>query len=181
MNQASQQIKLVRLTKNLDISNFECGDGELDNFLIEDALEYQSDYFANTTLMVINDNIVNFFSLAADSINLTKNEKNKEGITTSFSSFPALKIARLATDSRFQNFGYGTLAVKYCIGLSRHLNDEHRHDGIGCRYVTVDAYPKSVEWYKTRFGFVENEARARIARDTVSLRLDILPVRDIAP
>ncbi|RJQ54081.1 MAG: hypothetical protein C4521_04305 [Actinobacteria bacterium] len=170
-------MRLVRLSNDFDVSSFDCGNDELGDFLQDDALGYQDKFLANTTLLLDGPNVVTYFSLVADSIRLSDEEKIVEKIDTSRSSFPAIKLARLATDRRFQKRGYGTQAVEFSIGLARHLNDEHRHDGIGCRFVTVDAYPGSVSWYK-RFGFIENETKRDKRRETVSLRLDVLPFKD---
>lgn len=171
------EIVLVRLSPEYDISGFDCEDDDLDGFLADDALRYQEGFLANTTLLLCDGQLVTYFALAADSIRLSGGEKDKGGIDTPLNSFPALKLARLATDVRFRRRGHGTAAVEFCVGLARHLNDMHRHDGIGCRFVTVDAYPTAVAWYKS-LGFVENETR-RSQKDTVSLRLDVLPVVDI--
>jgi GNAT superfamily N-acetyltransferase len=174
---AADALQLERLSEKFGLSSFDCGDDELDDFLQSDALQYQEDFLANTTLMLVKGEMVGYFSLAADAIRLSADEKNHDAIETPFSSFPALKIARLAVDARHQDRGYGTRAVKYCIGLARHLNDEHRHDGIACRFVTVDAYPQSAAWYMNKFGFIENES-GKSRRETVSLRLDALPIED---
>ena len=132
---------------------------------------------ANTTLMIVDERIVAYFSLSSDAIQLSPDEKDEERIKTPFSSFPALKIARLATDKNSQGNGFGKTALKFCIGLARHLNDEHRHDGIGCRFITVDAYPSSAGWYASQ-GFIRNEKAGNKNRDTVSLRLDAMPYED---
>jgi GNAT superfamily N-acetyltransferase len=170
-------LTLVRLSADHGLSSFDCGDGELDDFLRSDALGYQEQYLANTTLMLVDKDIAGYFSLAADAIRLSADEKDHGEIHARLSHFPALKIARLAVHAESQGRGYGSLAVEYCVGLARHLNDEHRHDGIACRFVTVDAYPDAVDWYR-RFGFVENQARRSKKRQTVSLRLDALPIKD---
>ena len=171
------EISLVRLSSEHDVGSFKCTDEELCAFLVEDALNYQSSYLANTTLVMVDGCIVAYFSLAADAINLDQDEKDAGGITASFASFPALKIARLATDARRERRGYGSHAVKFCVGLARHLNNEHRHDGIGCRFVTVDAYPSAEDWY-TGFGFVRNARLMSKKRETVSMRLDAMPYKD---
>lgn len=166
------KISLTRLSSNFDLAAFDCGDGELNDFLVDNALGYQGQFLANTTLVLSDAQVVTYFSLASDAIQLTLAERERDGIDTPFSQFPALKIARLATDARFQRRGFGTLALQFSVGLARHLNNEHRHDGVGCRFVTVDAYPQSAAWYRTR-GFVNN-GRASKRRETISLRYDAL-------
>jgi GNAT superfamily N-acetyltransferase len=167
---------LVRLSRDYDLATFDCGDPELNEFVVEDALSYQEQFLANTTLMLCDGVVAAYFSLAADAIQLDLDEKQAAEIDVPFASFPALKICRLATDLRYQGRTCGTQALEFCVGLARHLNDEHRHDGVACRFVTVDAYPKSVEWYLNR-DFIRN-GRAGKKRETISLRLDVMPYED---
>jgi GNAT superfamily N-acetyltransferase len=171
------EVVLVRLSSAYDLASFDCGDQDLNEFLVDDALEYQKLFLANTTLMLAQGRVAAYFSLSSDAIQLSRDEKDVGGIGTPFSSFPALKIARLATDTKFQGLGYGRMALEFCIGLARHFNDEHRHDGVGCRFVTVDAYPSSADWYLAQ-GFVRNEKVGSKNRETTSLRLDALPFED---
>ena len=170
-------VQLVRLSEDYDLVSFDCGDSDLNEFLTDDALDYQSKFLANTTLLIVDQQVRAYFSLASDAIQLSAAERDDGGIDVPFRSFPALKIARLATDARYQRSGLGLMALQFSIGLARHLNDEHRHDGIGCRFITVDAYPKSADWYLRR-GFVVNERLSSRNRETISLRLDSLPYED---
>jgi len=165
------RLRLERLSKSFDLSNFDCGDKDLNEFLKEDALAYQDNFIAITTLMLYDGEIASFFSLICDSIRLSGKEKKKGELTTPFSIFPAIKVARLATCQGLQGNGFGTEAVKYCIGLARKLNSR-ADEGIACRFLTVDAYPHRIDWYE-RLGFIQNVKEDR--RDAVSMRYDILP------
>lgn len=49
--------------------------------------------------------------------------------------YPALKVARLATDARCEKMGIGKYMVYAFISM------------VGCRYITVDSKPESVEFY----------------------------------
>ena len=171
------EIQLVRLSRDYDLASFDCGDHDLNEFIVDDALTYQKQFLANTTLLLVDGEIRTYFALASDAIRLNPNEKNAYGIATPLNNFPALKIARLATHAKYRGQGFGTMALQFCVGLARHLNDEHRHDGIGCRFITVDAYRSALDWYLAR-GFIENETANNKKRDNVSLRLDALPYED---
>jgi len=171
------EFSLVRIEPEHGLSSFDCGDEDLNEFLRDDALNYQQAYLASTSLLLLGDRVICYFSLAADAIALTDDEMLECNHETPFKSFPALKICRLATDVEFKGQGWGTTVIEFCIGLARHLNDAHTHDGIGCRYVTVDAYPGSADWYIRR-GFVKNESKLS-RRQTISLRIDAMPVEDI--
>jgi GNAT superfamily N-acetyltransferase len=167
---------LIRLTADYDVSSFDCGDADLCEFLRDDALRYQTKLLASTTLLFAADEVVAYFSLATDALGLAEPQRLRRRIKTSFSQMPALKIARLATDKRHQGNGYGTHALQFCVGLARHLNDVDRHDGVGCRFLTVDAYPGAVDWY-AGFGFARPDKIDK-SRHTVNMWLDLMPNED---
>ena len=47
-------------------------------------------------------------------------------------------------------------------------------ESIGCRLLTVDAYPASVSFYQ-RLGFIPNRAKPYQGREHPSMRLDLFP------
>lgn len=173
-------LTVARLSGDSDIADFRCDDDDLNDFLQSDALRYQEAFLANTTLLLLDGVVVCYVALAADSLSLTGSEKRNSGIKA-LREYPAMKIARLAADKRYQHKGIGTKALLWCMGLAQHLNDEVRHDGIACRFITVDAYPEAVGFYR-EFGFVENIGGQGKKGANVSLRYDVLGrTEDIAP
>ena len=56
---------------------------------------------------------------------------------------PAVKIARLAVDSRFRGKGIGSALVDFSIALIR----DRVADSVGCRFVVTDAKIEAVEFY----------------------------------
>jgi GNAT superfamily N-acetyltransferase len=96
-----------------------------------------------------------------------------------YKNIAALKIAQLGVHHGFQGRGLGALAVGDVIGLALELSQR-----VGCRYVTLDAQPDLVEWYR-ELGFEVNKLmqKQRIATTTrnpeeipVSMRLDLREV-----
>lgn len=63
-----------------------------------------------------------------------------------FKSYPAIKICRLATSTKYQGEGIGALMLNTIIGSYRNDNKA------GCRFVTVDAYQQAIPFY-LREGF----------------------------
>lgn len=78
------KVTLAGLSHDHSLADFDCGDGELSEFLCVDALAYQASFFANTTLMLEGGRVVGFFS-----------------------QFPALKIARLGQPCRTKGTASG--------------------------------------------------------------------------
>jgi hypothetical protein len=57
-------IDFQKLTEGHDLSSFSCGDTDLDDFIKNDALQYQNDLMAVTYLGLWQGKVVCYFSLA---------------------------------------------------------------------------------------------------------------------
>jgi GNAT superfamily N-acetyltransferase len=121
--------------------------------------------------------LVGYITILNDSIILKSSEKRHLfDFNRSVFTFPALKIGRLGVRHDYQRSGVGRSLLKYAIGVVVRLN----HDlNIGCRFVTVDAYPKSVSWYEAN-GFVYNKNYAHPEKTHPSMRYDILKSPPVA-
>ena len=89
------------------LDNFDCEDNEINQFLIEDSKNFQSEKIANTYLFKENYKIVAFFSISNDCLNDLgyKNSiwnklhrKIKLPNEKRIRQYPAVKIARLGID-----------------------------------------------------------------------------------
>lgn len=73
-------------------------------------------------------------------------------------NFPAVKIARLATDKNFEGRGLGSDLIALVAGLAR----AHVMPYAGCRFLILDANRAKIEFYKKRgFVLVSNEENLR--------------------
>ncbi|NQV40690.1 MAG: GNAT family N-acetyltransferase [Nitrosopumilus sp.] len=77
-----------------------------------------------------------------------------------YPSYPAVKIARLAVDVRYQRGrGLGTNLVEFALGLVK----QSICPAIGCRFMVVDAKKKSVPFYEKRgFTLLDTEANKKL-------------------
>jgi hypothetical protein len=145
-----------------NVAGFDCGDSDLNDFLKSDAAKYQADHLSHTRLAFLRGDLVGYITLLADCIILQTSEKKKtlkEARThhQSIYTFPAIKIGRIGVDKNSQQTGVGTQLLIYTIGLVFRMN---RELNIGCRFITLDAYPKSVSWYeKKHFMFNKHYSR----------------------
>ncbi len=136
------------------VESFECEDPDIQAFLIEDAMKYQDQGIALTKLLFYDERLVGYYSLANDSIKLRGSEWKKlpdlpDGLHPP-PEWPALKFARMGTQREYQSRGFGSLMVNLARGLAVDISKD-----AGCRFLTVDAYPKKETWYGNR-GFVRN-------------------------
>src|SRR6266446_3979442 len=99
--------RFVRLTAESPPSDFDCDDDDLNDFLHNDALEYQKQLLAVTYVFLdVNSKIVAFFSVSNDALldkgyekwnklnRKVKNQKRRK-------NYPAVKIGRLGVAKEF--------------------------------------------------------------------------------
>ena len=163
------QLKVVRLSKVYDLSKFDCGDKDINEFLKQDALIYQDKKITTTTLFIYNEEVIGFFSAAADSIKLKLEEKQNHTIQDKpIQEFPAIKIARIGRDIKYKKQDVGSTILKWAIGYILECSNL-----IAVRFVTVDSYPTKVTWY-AQFKFVRNLDERYTKKDYhVSMRYDL--------
>lgn len=167
---------VIRLTPEHDILPFDCGDSDLNNFLLKSAKEYQKKLLAVTYLLEDTDTkeTVGFFSLLNDKITSelfdTPNQWKKQvrsrfPKTKQLRDYPAMKIGRLGVSLKYQKSGTGGVILST---LKILFISENR---TGCAFITVDAYKDSVPFYaKNNFSFITTKD---IGKDTRQMFYDL--------
>jgi GNAT superfamily N-acetyltransferase len=130
-----------------DISSFSCTHEELTDYLAADALKNQDAHVAVTYLAMYEGRCIGYFSLLNDSI-IKKDidpEDDKDWYTYSY--YPAIKIARFATDREYEGRGVGGAMLTAIRSIAITVSTYS-----GCCILTVDAKPDAELFYE-RFGF----------------------------
>ena len=146
------KVQLRKLGEDDTICQFDCGDEDLNDFIITDAPLYFKVRLATSYVLedTENGNVIGYFSLAHDRISLTDfpsnsayNRFRKQFFAQGkmFKSYPALKICRLATDKKYRGEGIGAMIVNMIIASYR------RDNKAGCRFITVDVYADALPFY----------------------------------
>lgn len=139
-----------------EIKSFDCGDADLNDFLVSDAKNYLRSMMALTYLLEDNSECktVAYYSLLNDKIVFDPEEKlfwnrlNRKIVNSKRrKEYPAVKIGRLAVSKDYAGNHIGEailLQVKHMFAtMSRSA----------CRFITVDAYAAAVPFYE-RCGFM---------------------------
>ena len=142
--------KLIRLSADYEIPLFDCGDSDLNDFLINDSKNYLEKLLAVTYLLVSGDKTAAFFCVANDKISVQDSDSKSQWKKLSkvmpfhkrYESFPAVKIGRFAVDISMKGQGLGTALLDY---IKEFFMTNNR---TGCLFVTVDAYTESLEFYE---------------------------------
>lgn len=149
----------------------QCSAEEQQEFLHERAVPDQQDDLSRTYLAHLNGTVVGYLTLTMDAIELETKEKRRSSIP--YRRLPALKLAQLAVDYRWEGRGIGKQLVAFAIGIAFEIRRQ-----VGCRYLTLDARtPKLVSWYakqEFKVNKVDDKAKRRRAEDR-GLDVDSLP------
>ena len=94
---------------------------EMDDFLQNEAF-LEQELGTNTTHLLVNEEnteIIAYISLCADAIPLEIQEREEEKM--SYSTSPALKIARLAVATKYQGNGIGKKLIRFAVYIAHEM------------------------------------------------------------
>ncbi len=122
----------------------------MEDFLKNESLDEQSKGLNSTRLFIDTDTgkVIAYLSLCNDSIRLEIEERDELNLT--YTTVPAIKIARLAVDSQYQGQGIGKMLIKF----AAYMGDKIRQMS-GLVFLTLDCYEHRVAFYES-VGFVRN-------------------------
>ncbi|MDE6311384.1 MAG: GNAT family N-acetyltransferase [Muribaculaceae bacterium] len=145
-----------QIESHTEIKSFDCGDADLNDFLVSDAKNYLRAMMALTYLLEDNAECktVAYYSLLNDKIVFDPDERqfwnrlNRRIVNSNRrKEYPAVKIGRLAVSKEYAGNHIGEailLQIKHMFATMRRS---------ACRFITVDAYSAAVPFYE-RCGFM---------------------------
>lgn len=143
-------MNIYRLDSESRVESFDCGDSDLNDFLKHDALFFFEKRIANTYVVMENEIIIAYFSLLNDKVSRIdatgsswKRLKKLFPHSKHFSSYPAIKIGRLAVDLRYEGQGIGRELmeqIKESVAKGSKVS--------AFRFLTVDVYLSAVPFYE---------------------------------
>jgi len=158
------------------LKQFSCGRSQLDEFLHEDARDYDEHGLTRTVVAFHLDvpNPIGFFSLTADSVHLSGGERTDLGLpfNAPISFYPAVKLTKLAVIDSMQGAGIGKYLVDLICGIASSAP-------FAVRLLTVDAinHERVSSFYK-RAGFIESLSEKK-ERGSQKNRETILMFKDL--
>ncbi|NLR79076.1 GNAT family N-acetyltransferase [Chitinophaga eiseniae] len=179
-------LTLTKIDTQSIAKTFDCGDTELNEFLLSKALHYKNELLAVTYLLKDKERTVAFFSVFNDSLWIREQDfvsksafkKFRRGIVSHpkrhLEYYPAMKIGRLGVSNQVQKGGIGKGIIDWIIGLAVKHNNE-----CACKLITVDAYAQSTRFYE-RNGFQYLDHMDKNV-DTKQMYLDLTPYVNTMP
>lgn len=165
---ALENFSLIRLDQDYEIKPFDCDDEDLNDFLFNDSKPALCQHLAVTYLLEEDGKTTAYFSLLNDKISYKELRTDAfENVKVIFldtgfdnlQSFPAVKIARLGVNESSKGKGVGRWITDYLKVLFIENNRT------GCRFITVDAYEKSLKFYeRTGFSYMTNKDEGKPTR-----------------
>ena len=150
-----ESIRFIRLQPFNKVKSFDCGDADLNDFILNRATLFDKYMLAvSYTCVDINDTSrpLAYFSLANDKIatsnfpSMTEFNRfrRKQGFPNEkrLKSYPAVKLCRLAVDICAKNQKLGTQVLNIIKSMFV-INNK-----TDCRFITVDAYLAAVPFYE---------------------------------
>ena len=143
-------MEIIRLTAESQLGAFDCLDEDLNSFLMHDAISYAEKKLAYTFILQDQGNIIGYYSLLNDKISrqdvanaIWRKVKKLFPHGKHFSSYPAVKIGRLAIASRYKGKGIGRNLIKI---IKMTLSETQTISAF--RFLTVDAYLSATAFYE---------------------------------
>ena len=157
IEEIKEKYHFENLTEDHDLSEFDCGDDDLNDFLKNDALKQQKSRLNVTKLILYEGKIIGYVSLLTDTLVLKNiqdekiqlNIKNQLEIKSKNKNISAVKIGRLALDKKYSGEGLGSHILRNILTNLKIISEKE----IGFRFIIVEGYAKAFNFYVVKNGF----------------------------
>lgn len=150
---SSESIDLTKadfkiLEEKDNVSKFSCGVKEIDEFIHEEAMDFQNERLGVTYLLYIESKILGFVTLSMADLRKEKME-SEDRLQIGKENYPALQISQLAVYAELQQqgFGIGTFLCDFCLAKAWTFSEK-----VGCRFLVLNARRYALPFYG-KYGF----------------------------
>lgn len=159
------------------VSKFSSGNPEsqpLKSFLQNQAKDFHESGIAKTYVVVALEKcektgllvecskrrVLGYISLITSEIDITNGYSVEDcPYANNYGTLPAIKIARLAVDSKFRRCGIGDSLVAFAFAISTDIVAAH----VGCRFLITDAKQDAIPFYeKQGFTLLDTDANKSV-------------------
>ena len=158
MRNSYEQTRIRKLQPGETVAAFDCGDSDLNEFILKEATLYREALLAVTYVVEDSESnaVLAYFSLANDRVSLSDFEnktefnrfrKHRFVNEKRLRSYPAAKICRLAVENSVKGMHLGSYLIDF---IQSYFVEDNK---TGCRFLTVDAYADAIPFY-LKNGFI---------------------------
>jgi GNAT superfamily N-acetyltransferase len=146
----SEERRIEKLGREHVLSAFDCGQPDLNAWLIKFALQNQSASSAQTYVGSVNNTVVGYYSLAVGQVEYTDApERLRKGLARH--PVPIMLLARLAVHKEWQGKGVGRALLRDAI-----FRTVQASEIAGIRALVVHAKDDAAKRYYEQFDFVSS-------------------------
>jgi GNAT superfamily N-acetyltransferase len=144
------QFRIKKLARHHAVEKFDCGEAELNRFLVRFALGNQQASVSQTYLGLVNENVIGFYTLVASEV---RHEDASERLSTGLVRHPVplMLLARMGVDTAWQGKQIGAGLLKDAM-----LRTLHAAEIAGIRAFAVHAKDDRAKAFYKHFRFVES-------------------------
>ena len=158
MRNSYEQTRIRKLQPGETVAAFDCGDSDLNEFILKEATLYREALLAVTYVVedCESNAVLAYFSLANDRVSLSDFEnktefnrfrKHRFVNEKRLRSYPAAKICRLVVENSVKGMHLGSYLIDF---IQSYFVEDNK---TGCRFLTVDAYADAIPFY-LKNGFI---------------------------
>ena len=136
----------IILTKNDDCTAFTCGKRPIDDFIHNEAIDFQNERLGTSYLFHYGKKIIGFVTLSMADLKKDKLE-SKDRLTIGKENYPALQISQLAVCTDLWHNDIGTFLCDFCLAKAYKLSKE-----VGCRFLVLNSKRDVIGFYEN-YGF----------------------------
>ncbi len=134
------------------LKKFECGNKNLNEYLVKYARQNEHKQISRTFLLLDNLTVVGYFTLATADLDIESFGPEEKKKLPNY-PIPCIRIARLAVDIKYQSKGHGKYLLKEIIKKVISISSV-----VGVFALIVDSKNESIEFYE-HFGFKSLETK----------------------
>ena len=151
-SRTSESRIIEKLRRDHPLEGFDCGQSDLNRWLIKYALQNQGSNAAQTYLGIVDGVVVGYYSLAAGQVEyVDAPERLRKGLASH--PVPIMLLARLAVHKDWQKKGVGRALLKDAV-----LRTAQAADLAGIRALAVHAKDDAARRYYEQFDFLPSPA-----------------------
>jgi predicted N-acetyltransferase YhbS len=142
--------KPVKLTKEHDLSQFDCGNGPLTTWLQKYALQNQTANHAKTVVITEDDSniVIGYYSYNIISVEHSESTPVRVSKGLARHPIPVFLVARLAIDNKFKGQNLGSRLFRRALLHAAEISDQ-----VPIRAIIVDAIDDGAQKFYSRFDF----------------------------
>jgi predicted N-acetyltransferase YhbS len=141
-----RRMKVHILNEKDDLRSFKCANEEINDFIHDEAKEFQNERLGVSYVFTYDDKPVGFVTLSMADLRKER-MKSEHRLQIGKENYPALQISQLAVCTELERRDIGTELCKFSHGKAYEFSEK-----VGCRFLVLNAKRNVIGFYE-KYGF----------------------------